>query len=42
MNLFYTRSIGVLKERGKYVVTLDADDLFLDSDVFDTLYEAAE
>ena len=42
MNLFYTRSIGVLKARGKYVVTLDADDLFLDSDVFDTLYEAAE
>ena len=42
MNLFYTRSIGVLKARGKYVVTLDADDLFFDSDVFDTLYEAAE
>ena len=41
MNLFYTRSIGVLKARGKYVVTLDADDLFLDSDVFDTLYMAA-
>ena len=42
MNLFYTRSVGVLKARGKYLITLDADDLFLDADVFDTVYMAAE
>ena len=29
MNLFYTRSIGVLKARGKYVVTLDLMIFFL-------------
>jgi len=42
MKLFYTRNIGVLKSRGKYLITLDADDVFLDSDVFDALYLAAE
>ena len=42
MKLLYTRSLGVLKSGGKYVVTLDADDMFLDSDVFDVLYTEAE
>ena len=42
MNLFYTRSKGVLHAKGKYVITIDADDLFVDSDVFDIVYSAAE
>jgi len=42
MKLFYTRNIGVLKARGKYLITLDSDDVFLDSDVFDALYLSAE
>ena len=42
MNTLYTRSMGVLKARGKYLITLDSDDLFLDHDVFDDLYIAAE
>ena len=42
MKTYYTRSIGVLKARGKYIITLDADDIFLDSDVFDALYLSAE
>ena len=42
MKLLYTRSLDVLKSGGKYVVTLDADDMFLDSDVFDVLYTEAE
>jgi glycosyltransferase involved in cell wall biosynthesis len=42
MKLFYTTNIGVLKARGKYLITLDSDDVFLDSDVFDALYLSAE
>ena len=42
MKSFYTRNIGVLKARGKYLITLDSDDVFLDSDVFDALYLTAE
>ena len=28
MKLFYTRSSGVLKARGEYLITLDSDDFF--------------
>ena len=42
MRILYTRSFGILRARGKYVVTLDQDDMFLDSDAFDALYIAAE
>ena len=42
MGLLYSRSFGVMKARGKYIVTVDADDNLCDSDVFDSLYIAAE
>ena len=42
MGTLYSRSIGVLKANGKYILNLDHDDLFLDSDVFDTVYNEAE
>ena len=37
MGILYSRSIGVLSSRGKYIFTLDNDDIFLDYDVFDTM-----
>ena len=42
MGTLYSRSIGVLKANGKYILNLDHDDLFFDSDVFDTVYNEAE
>mgnify|MGYP002625419021 CR=1 FL=1 len=42
MGTLYSRSIGVLKANGKYILNLDHDDLFFDSDVFDTVYREAE
>ena len=42
MGILYSRSIGVLKSKTKYVLTLDQDDLFFDSDVFSYLYVIAE
>ena len=38
----YSRAIGVLEAKGKYILNLDDDDLFFDSDVFDTVYNEAE
>ena len=35
MGIFYSRCIGVLKSKGKYILTLDNDDMFL---IHDTLY----
>ena len=42
MGTLYTRSYGVMKARGEYIVTMDADDNFCDADVFYSLYIAAE
>ena len=33
--VLYSRSIGVLTSKGKYLFTLDNDDIFLDKDIFD-------
>ena len=37
---FYSRNIGALKSRGEYIVNLDSDDMYIDCDVFNTLYYA--
>ena len=38
----YTKTMGVLKAKGKYVMTLDHDNLFATKDVFYNLYRDAE
>lgn len=35
---FYARNIGALESRGQYIVNLDSDDMYIDIDVFNTLY----
>ena len=42
MGVLYTRSIGVLASKGKYIFNLDNDDLFLNYDVFDTITKIGE
>jgi len=42
MGILYSRCIGALNANGKYIVTLDHDDLFFDDDVFEEIYEEAE
>ena len=42
MGTFYSRSIGALSATGKYITTLDNDDMFLDKDVFDITYNEAK
>ena len=37
---FYSRNIGVLESKGEYIVNLDSDDMYVDNDVFSTLYYA--
>ena len=41
MGTLYSRSIGVLEAKGKYIITLDGDDMFLE-DIFNTIYEEGE
>ena len=42
MGTLYSRSIGVLSAKGKYIFPLDNDDMFLDKDVFKTITNIAE
>ncbi len=42
MGTLYSRSIGALSATGKYITTLDNDDMFLDKDVFDITYNEAK
>lgn len=42
MGILYSRCLGVLKSKGKYILNLDHDDMFFDEDVFDKLYESTE
>ena len=41
MGILYSRSIGVLSSKGKYIFSLDNDDMFLDFDVFSTITKIA-
>ena len=41
MGILYSRSIGVLESKGKYIFTLDDDDMFFDTDILD-IYHLAE
>jgi len=38
----YSRSIGTLKARGKYIMALDSDDLFINGNIFNICYKEAE
>ena len=42
MGTLYSRSIGVLAAKGKYIFPLDNDDMFLDNNVFKTITNIAE
>jgi len=42
MATLYSRNIGILNSKGKYILNLDNDDLFMNTDLFDTLYDEAE
>ena len=42
MGMLYSRSIGVLESKGKYILSLDCDDMFLEDNVFNIIYEEAE
>ena len=40
--ILYTKTRGVLYAKGKYVMTLDEDDIYIQRDAFSTLYSEAE
>lgn len=40
--ILYSRSIGVLSSKGKYLFTLDNDDIFLNNDIFYSITNIAE
>jgi len=40
--ILYSKSMAALNSRGKYIIQLDQDDLFIRDDVFDILYSEAE
>ena len=42
MGTLYSRSIGALSAKGKYIYCLDNDDLFYDKNLFKRIYEIAE
>ena len=42
MGILYSRSIGALHSKGKYIFPLDSDDMFLDKDVFETITNIAD
>lgn len=42
MGILYSRSIGALNAKGKYIFCLDNDDLFYDEHLFDNIYKISE
>ena len=41
MATLYSRNIGILHSKGEYILNLDNDDLFMNVDLFDALYNEA-
>ena len=39
MGILYSRSVGVLGAKGRYITSIDNDDIFCDLDVFDIIYK---
>ena len=42
MGTLYSRSIGTLKAKGKYIFSLDNDDIFFDENIFETIVQLAD
>lgn len=42
MGIFYSRCIGTLEAKGRYITSIDNDDIFCDNDVFDIIYKGTE
>ena len=42
MGILYSRSIGAIEARGKYITTIDNDDLFINKDIFNIIYNETE
>ena len=42
MGILYSRSIGALNSKGKYILCLDNDDIFYDENLFDKIFNIAE
>ena len=42
MGTLFTRSIGALNAKGKYIMSLDNDDLFIDENIFNICFEESE
>ena len=42
MGTLFSRSIGVLSAKGKYIFHLDSDDMFLDKDIFSVIMNISE
>ena len=41
-NILYSKSMAALNAKGKYIVELDQDDMFISDEAFETLYNLAE
>ena len=39
---FYSRAIGALSSKGKYITDLDCDDMYINEDIFDIAFNSDE
>ena len=40
--ILFSKSIGTLNSKGKYIIELDQDDMFIRNDIFDIIYKESE
>ena len=40
--ILYSKSMGVLNSKGKYIIELDQDDMFINGDAFEIIYNQSE